>query len=191
MKRIRTIDIANISLMAALIVVCSWITLPMTIPFTLQTFAVFVSVGVLGVWKGTASVLVYLFMGLVGVPVFSGFKGGAGVLLGPTGGYIIGFVFSALATGLIMKKFKGFAASLLAMLAGLIVCYVFGTVWFMVVYSRGHEITLGAAVSMCIVPYIIPDLAKICVAAQVSAKVRRYLRAAEDVKNVTTGGTDV
>lgn len=191
MKRIRTIDIAYISLMAALIVVCSWITLPMTIPFTLQTFAVFVSVGVLGVWKGTASVLVYLFMGLVGVPVFSGFKGGAGVLLGPTGGYIIGFVFSALATGLIMKKFKSFAASLLAMLAGLIVCYVFGTVWFMVVYSRGHEITLGAAVSMCIVPYIIPDLAKICVAAQVSAKVRRYLRAAEDVKNVTTGGTDV
>lgn len=92
----KTYDLAYIAIFAVVMAVCSWISIPMTVPFTLQTFGVFMAVGVLGGKRGTLAVLVYILLGVVGVPVFAGFSGGIGVLLNTTGGYIVGFLFSAL-----------------------------------------------------------------------------------------------
>ena len=93
-KRINTRDIVFTGVSAAIIALCAWITVPVgAIPVTLQTLAVCLIAGLFGAKRGTAAVLVYILIGAVGVPVFSGFKGGIGVLAGATGGYIIGFIF--------------------------------------------------------------------------------------------------
>lgn len=99
--RSKTYDMVYIAVFAVLIAICSWISIPMTVPFTLQTFAVFLAVGVLGGKRGSLAVLIYILLGAVGIPVFAGFSGGIGQLLGNTGGYIIGFLFSALLMWLI------------------------------------------------------------------------------------------
>ena len=95
-QKIKTTDIAFIAMFSAILAVCSWISIPAAVPFTLQTFGVFLAVGVLGGKRGTLTVLTYILMGMIGVPVFAGFSGGIGCLLGSTGGYIIGFLFSAI-----------------------------------------------------------------------------------------------
>ena len=94
--KIKIWDIAYIAMFAAVMAVCSWISVPATVPFTLQTFGVFLAVGTLGGKRGSLAVLTYLLLGAVGAPVFAGFSGGIGCILGSTGGYIIGFLFSAL-----------------------------------------------------------------------------------------------
>jgi biotin transport system substrate-specific component len=162
----KTTDIVYIAIFAALMAVCSWISIPMEVPFTLQTFAVFLAVVLLGGRRGTISVLVYILLGAIGLPVFSGFSGGLGKLMGVTGGYIIGFLFSALVMWacekLIGKKIWAYAIS---MILGLIVCYAFGTVWFMVVYARNNNaMQLMSVLSMCVFPFIIPDIVKIALA---------------------------
>ena len=82
----KTYDLAYIAIFAVLIAICSWISIPATVPFTLQTFGVFIAAGVLGGKRGTLSVLVFILLGAVGIPVFANFSGGIGVLAGPTGG---------------------------------------------------------------------------------------------------------
>ena len=94
-QQFRTIDLVYIAMSVALITVCSWIQIPATIPFTLQTFAVFLTVSLLGGWRANVAVLVYILLGALGAPVFASFKGGIGALMGPTGGYIFGFMFIA------------------------------------------------------------------------------------------------
>ena len=90
--RSKTYDIVYIAVFAVIMAICSWISIPAAVPFTLQTFGVFVAVGVLGGKRGTLSILVFILLGAIGVPVFAGFSGGIGVLAGTTGGYIIGFL---------------------------------------------------------------------------------------------------
>ena len=94
-----------IAIFAVIIAVCSWISVPMVVPFTLQTFGVFCAVGLLGGKRGTLSVLIYVLLGAVGVPVFAGFSSGIGTLFGVTGGYIMGFIFTALIYWLITAIF--------------------------------------------------------------------------------------
>ena len=98
-------DMAYIALLVVLIAVCYWISIPSVVPFTMQTFGVFCAVGLLGGFRGTVAVLIYILMGLIGLPVFSNFNGGAGYLMGPTGGYIVGFLFTALIYWLFEKLF--------------------------------------------------------------------------------------
>ena len=140
--------------------------------------AVFLAVGLLGGKRGTAAVLVYILLGAVGMPVFSGFSGGVGRLLGTTGGYIIGFLVAALAMWA-MEAVFGRAKWVLpaSMVVGLIACYAFGTAWFMVVYtgSKG-AITLGAVLGMCVIPYIIPDAVKIAVALLLTKALKRFVK---------------
>lgn len=100
----KTYDLVYIAVFAVLMAVCSWISVPTAVPFTLQTFAVFMAVGVLGGRRGTMSVALYIILGAVGVPVFAGMTGGIGILTGTTGGYIVGFLFSALVMWA-MKRF--------------------------------------------------------------------------------------
>lgn len=173
--RFKTIDMVYIALFSVLIGICSWISIPAAVPFTMQTFAVFLTVAVLGGKKGTASVLLYILMGLVGIPVFSGFKAGPGALLGTTGGYIIGFIFTALLMWgmekLLGKKFWMLAVS---MVLGLIVCYGFGTAWFMVVYGRNTgAVGLGTVLGWCVIPFIVPDCVKIALALVLSSPLRK------------------
>ena len=169
----KTLDMIYIALFAVLIAICSWISIPTTVPFTLQTFGVFVTVGTLGGKRGSLSVLVYLLLGAVGIPVFAGFRGGIGVLLGTTGGYIVGFFLSALVMWG-MEKLLGRKTWVLAlsMVLGLLVCYAFGTVWFMTVYARSTgAIGLGTALGWCVFPFVIPDIVKIILALLVCKRL--------------------
>lgn len=161
----------------AIMAVCSWISIPTTVPFTLQTFAVFLSVGLLGGKLGSIAVLVYVLLGTIGVPVFAGFSGGFGVILGTTGGYIVGFIFSALAMWLIQHLFgNGLIVMIISMIAGLLVCYLVGTVWFMVVYTHNTgAVGLGAVLGWCVIPFIIPDAIKIFCAALIVSRLKRYV----------------
>ena len=137
-------DLAYTALFTVLLAVCAWITVPLTVPFTLQTFGVFAALGVLGGRRGTYAVAAYLLLGLAGLPVFSGFRGGPGVLLGTTGGYILGFLASALLYWAITARFgsrPGVMAA--AMVLGLMVCYGFGTAWFLAVPKPGPRAPWG------------------------------------------------
>ena len=128
-------DMIYVSLMSVVIALCSWISVPSVIPFTMQTFALFCALLLLGGKRGFFSVALYILLGAFGLPVFSGFQGGIGVLLGPTGGYIIGFLLSALLFLLLEKRIS----DLVLLILGLLVCYLFGTLWFVYVYSAGEK----------------------------------------------------
>lgn len=176
-KGSKTYDMVYIAVFAVIMAICSWISIPVQVPFTLQTFGVFVAVGVLGGKRGTLAVLVFILLGVLGIPVFAGFQGGIGILLGTTGGYIVGFLLSALVMWGFEKLFgKKPVMQILSMLAGLIVCYAFGTIWFMIVYTRSSgAVGLATVLGWCVVPFIIPDLIKIGLAYFLSGKVRKYV----------------
>ena len=162
----KTYDMAYIAIFTVLIAISSWITIPAAVPFTMQTFAVFFAVSILGGKRGTLAIIVYILLGAIGVPVFSGFGGGIGVLMNTTGGYIIGFLLSALimwaAESTLGKKLW---VQALSMILGLLACYAAGTLWFMVIYIRtAGEIGLLTVLGWCVIPFIIPDLLKIALA---------------------------
>ena len=172
-------DVAYVATGVALMTVCAWISIPVgDVPFTLQTFAVSV-IGMLLGWKrGFAAVAIYILAGLVGIPVFAGFRAGVQAIAGPTGGYIVGFLFAVTVSGLckllpLKNKTVRTTAAFAGMLLGLIVCYLFGTLWFLGVYAKktGVEIGLSAALMTCVVPYIVPDLVKTALAALISVRL--------------------
>lgn len=177
-SKLSTRDLVYVALCASLMAICSWISIPAAVPFTLQTFAVFLVVGVLGGKLGTLSVIVYILIGSIGIPVFSGFKGGLSALAGPTGGYILGFILSALVMWA-FEKFLGRKTLFLAisMIIGLILCYLFGTIWFIIVYSskNGEAISMMSALSMCVFPFIIPDAVKIALALSLTKTLRKVI----------------
>lgn len=162
----KTRDIVYMSVFTAMISICSWISIPASIPFTLQTMGVFTTVGLLGGKRGTLTILTYILLGAIGVPVFAGFTGGVSVLLGTTGGYIMGFLLSALLMwGIETIMGRNQIVLAFSMIAGLIVCYVFGTAWFMLIYTQhSGVIGLSTVLGLCVIPFIIPDLIKIGVA---------------------------
>lgn len=171
----RVRDMTEIALFAVWIAVCAWISIPMVIPFTLQSMAVFLAVNVLGGKKGTAAVGLYLLLGIVGIPVFSGFRGGIGVLLGYTGGYLIGFLFTALAMwGIELLLGRKPWQQVLGMGAGLIIHYAFGTAWYWILYAAQTKAAgITAILGMCVFPFIIPDLVKLWLALVLGRRLRR------------------
>ena len=173
----QTKDIVLIGIFAALIAVCSWISIPTAVPFTLQTFGVFMAVEVLGGKRGTLSVLVYLLLGAVGLPVFAGFTGGMGIITGSTGGYFVGFLLGAMIMWLLETVLpNGTVTGILSMLAGLLVCYALGTLWFMWVFTKNSgPVSLMTVLGWCVIPFIIPDLIKIALAWLLSRRLRRYV----------------
>ena len=170
-------DMSYFGVFAAIIAVCSWISIPASVPFTLQTMGVFLAVGLFGGRRGVLAVLTYILLGAVGLPVFAGFSGGAGVLLGTTGGYILGFLFSALLMwGMEKALGRSKTALAISMAAGLLVCYAFGTAWFMMVYARtSGAIGLTTVLGWCVIPFVIPDLIKIAVALLLTNRLRKAL----------------
>ena len=174
--RLSTRDLAFTALMAVVISVCAWIQIPFgQINFTMQTFGIFVAAGLLGGRLGTVSVVVYLLLGTFGAPVFSGFTGGIARLAGPTGGYLAGFVFAVLIYWGVTALFgDGPVPAFAGMILGNLVCYAFGTLWFMTVAPSKPG--LVTALSLCVLPFVIPDLCKIALAYAVTLALRDRLR---------------
>ena len=167
------LDLVYISIGAALIAICSWINIPTVIPFTLQTFAVFLVLSLLGGERGTIATLVYVLLGAVGVPVFAGFTGGIGVLLGNTGGYIIGFILMGIIYIALTRIFSNRnVVKITALAIGLIACYAFGTAWFMYVYMKNTgDVGLLTVLTWCVFPFVIPDIIKLVLAFLISKRV--------------------
>ena len=168
--------LAICGLLAAVFCVLGPITVPIgPIPVSLMTLALCVAAYVVGPQQTVVSVAVYLVLGAAGLPVFSGYQGGLAKLAGPTGGYLVGYLFLALLCGLAAEHSHHRPMLCLAgMVLGTAVLYAFGTAWFMVVYARSHgPIGLGATLGMCVLPFIIPDGVKIALALLLSRRLRR------------------
>lgn len=164
---------AYIALSAALISLCAWLSVPAPIPLTMQTFAVFAVAGTLGARRSALALGTYILLGALGLPVFAGFQGGAGALLGATGGYILGFLPAALIAGAGAERLgRGLPALLFSMAAGLVCCYAMGTAWYVAVYARaGGQAGVAAVLSACVLPFIPADAAKLLLAALLSKRL--------------------
>lgn len=165
----------RIALCAALLAPCAWLSVPTQPPFTMQTFGVFLTLLLLDAKDGTIAIGLYILLGALGVPVFSGFNGGMGVIMGPTGGYIVGFLLICLIFGLLCGRGVGLWLKALALLLGLAVCYAFGTLWFVKIYGdMKGPISMLSALSMCVFPFIVPDLAKLALALWAGKRLGKY-----------------
>ena len=161
--------------LAALMALCAWIAVPLgPVPFTMQSFGFFVALGLLGGRQGTAAYLVYMGLGLIGLPVFAGFSSGPGALFGPTGGYLLGFLLGALAYWAITARL-GSRALVPALLAALLLNYAAGTLWFALVYTGSGASTLAEALALCVAPYVLPDLIKLALAVLTIKRIRPHL----------------
>lgn len=163
-------------LFAALTAVCSFISVPLPftpVPVNLATLAVFLAGGLLGWRYGTLSQAVYVLLGSVGVPVFHNFTGGLGIIMSPTGGYIIGYITAAFLTGFLIQhlgseKLRHLISS---MVAGLASCYLLGTIWFMILTHTG----LIASLTACVIPFLPGDALKIIAACILIKKLKPIL----------------
>lgn len=182
----KTYNIVLIAVSAALIAICSWISITIgPVPFTLQTMAIFAVLMTIGGARGSVAVIIYLLLGLVGVPVFAGFKGGPASFLGPTGGFLVGFAVASLVWILLEKllRDKMSSSAVKRILYGVInavicevVMYTIGVIWFMVVYGcQTGPIGLGATLTMCVIPFIIPDIVKIAVAVVIGERAGKLI----------------
>ncbi len=169
-----TSKITLCGLMTALMAICSQIAIPLPlIPINLALIAVYLSGLLLGSRWGTVALLVYLLLGGVGAPVFAGFSGGLGRLVGPTGGYLVGYVAAAFLTGWLRERWGwGFGRLCLAMTMGLTVCYGFGTLWFVALTGK----TLAAALGACVLPFLPGDAVKILVVGWLVNKLPSRMR---------------
>ncbi len=157
------------SIFAALIAVCAQIVIPLpAVPISLALLPILLAGSLLGPWYGTLSVLIYILLGLIGVPVFAGFGSGVGVLFCRTGGYIIGYLFASFAAGVLSKVFgRGFWRLCLAMACGVLLCYLFGTVWYM----RLTASSLATSLTLCVLPFIPGDCVKVALASYLTQKL--------------------
>ncbi|MBQ8474339.1 MAG: biotin transporter BioY [Clostridia bacterium] len=169
------LDMVICSLSAAMITICSYIAIPFSaIPITAQGFAVCLIAAVFGAKRGVVSVSVYLILGAIGIPVYSGFTGGIGILFGVTGGYFIGFLITALTVGTVSDKsaFRPWQV-MLSMIMGTVLCYAFGTLWYTLFYNDGQSV--HSVLASCVYPFIIPDLIKIILATVATLRLKPKL----------------
>lgn len=173
-QKLQTVDLAYIAVGAALMAICAWISIPLTVPITLQTFAVFFILAALGGKRGTCSILIYILLGAVGMPVFSHFSSGIGTLLGNTGGYILGFLWMGIVYLVLTKWFgRKLTVQIIASLLGLSLCYISGTAWFMYVYAKTNEaVSLSTILTWCVLPFILPDLIQLGLALAIARRIQ-------------------
>ncbi len=171
MQKKTTLKITYCGLFAGIIAVCSFVSVPSAVPFTLQTLGVLLAFFILGVKYGTVSTLVYLLLGAVGLPVFSGFKGGIGVLFSQTGGFLWGFLVGGITLVLLEKILKKTTQSKIFMgIILLVVTYSLGTGWYVLAYGKGADFL--SVIKICVIPFVIPDLLKLFVALKLSKSVK-------------------
>ena len=162
-----------VSLFSALICVSSFITIPSPVPFTMQALSIFCALTILGEKKGTLCIILYIFLGMIGLPVFSGFSGGLGHLLGATGGYVFGFIFTALVYSVITHFFGSTVKTqAVGLICGLLACYISGTLWYTTIHLKCLSLEgFLSSLLICVVPFINPDLIKIAVAIFIGCKL--------------------
>lgn len=170
-QKIRTKQMVLIALMTAVTCVLGPLSIPLPfspVPISLTNFAIFLAIFVLGMKSGTISFIIYLLLGAIGVPVFSSFRGGLQVLAGPTGGYLIGFIFLALIMGFALDHFnRKLVPTIIGMIIGMAVCYAFGTVWL----AKLLSLSFKEGLMMGVIPYLAGDAAKIIIAVIVGPKL--------------------
>ena len=170
-QKIKTKQMVLIALMTAVTCVLGPLSIPLPfspVTISLTNFAIFLAIFVLGMKNGTISFIIYLLLGAVGVPVFSSFRGGLQVLAGPTGGYLIGFIFLALIMGFALDHFdRKLVPTIIGMIIGMAVCYAFGTVWL----AKLLSLSFKEGLMMGVIPYLAGDVAKIIIAAIVGPKL--------------------
>lgn len=178
-NKISTQTITLIGLMAAFIsVVAPWsIPLPFSpVPISFTNLAVYFTVYILGTKKATISYCIYLLLGLVGLPVFSNFSSGAGKLLGPTGGYLIGFIFMAVICGIFIERWEDKRVlHFIGMVLGTAVCYLFGTLWL----AKQGNMNFSAALGAGVLPFLPGDFVKIVIALVGGHMLRSRLKRAK------------
>ena len=168
-------QMAMIGVMTAVTCIAAPFSIPIPVspvPLSLTTFILYLSVYILGTRNAFISYVIYLLLGLVGLPVFSGFTGGPAKLAGPTGGYIIGFIVMAVIAGLVIDNCHKPWIQLIGMIVGTIVCYLFGTIWFCIV----ADYTFKAALAVCVIPFIPADLIKMIIAMIIGPMIKKRIR---------------
>lgn len=178
MSKLPTVRLTLCALFAALLAICAQLVIPLgPVPLSLALLAVLLCGGLLPAPWAALSVAAYLLLGLCGVPVFAGFRSGPQTLLGLTGGYLLGYLPAAVLTALLGRRGPWWRLPL-AMLVGVAACYALGTVWFMVCWTaqKGAGISLSAALSMCVWPFLPGDALKIALAALLVRRLRGPLR---------------
>ncbi len=153
---------------AAMLAVCAWLAVPVgDVSVTMQTLGLLLCLGILGGKLGCISCTVYLLLGAVGLPVFSGFQGGFGVLLGPTGGYLWGFLLTSAVFWMLEKRLPLW----LNFAIGLMVCYACGTAWYAFAYG---PMPIWPILLKCVLPYLLPDTIKLFLASITAGKIKKY-----------------
>ncbi len=172
MKKICISDMSLISMCVAIVSLFSWIYIPFTVNFTLQTLAIFVICTVFEFKISIFSVLVYILLGVCGLPVFSGFCGGVGAIFGPTGGYIFSFILFPFIINLFVRKNRNsLICKIFGMSASIICSYTVGTLWYYLAFGIDTNIDFFKLLGICVLPFIIPDIFKIVIAAIVSQRL--------------------
>ena len=171
-KNSKVYTMVQIAVMAALICVLSPLSIPVgPVPITFANLAMYFALYLLGWKNGTISLLCYILIGMIGVPVFSGFTGGVGKLVGPTGGYIIGYIPLVIVSGLAIEKCHNRLVQFLGLVLGVALCYTLGTVWYCYQAGVGLQKAMGA----CVIPFIPGDLIKIIIAMLLGPVIRKSL----------------
>jgi biotin transport system substrate-specific component len=156
---------------------CSWIAIPFPVSFTLQTFAVLLISACFPVGISVSAMLAYLFLGLIGAPIFSGFGAGPAVLFGISGGFLLSFPLYALIISLTSVGSRPFSVRFFASSAiATLLSYACGCIWYMFVFTRGTPADIVSAIALCVLPFIIPDVLKICLCALVIKKLDPFLK---------------
>lgn len=183
MKRVRrsagvdkTRNLALIAVFAILNGVCAWITVPGAVPLTMQSFAVYLTYLMLGAGRGMASVGSYLLLGVLGLPVFSGGTAGIGILIGKSGGYMLGWLVMGLLLWCAERLGeKGGRLKIFALLLGTAVSYALGAAWFLTVYTEPAALDVSRVIVMCVLPFLLPDMLKLFLAHRVSLRLKRAM----------------
>ena len=165
---------AIIALMTAVLCILAPISIPLFIspvPVSLGVLAVYLAAYVLSPVDALVSVIIFILLGTFGLPVFSGYSGGLSKLVGPTGGYIIGFLFTVYISSLFIHMEKGIIFDVIGMITGLALCYILGTIWFSYQQGKGFIVSL----LLCVVPFLIGDAVKIVVAVILGTQINKRL----------------
>ncbi len=176
MKKLSIKDMAITAVITALMCIAGPLSIPIgPVPISLTNLVVYIAVIILG-WKlGTLSYVIYLLLGLVGLPIFSGFQGGLSKLAGPTGGYLVGFILMAIVCGLFYEKNSNrYVITGIGFFLGTIIAYAFGTVWYVFMTKSA----VLSALTVCVFPFIPFDVLKIVIAIALGVAVRTALRKA-------------
>ncbi|MDD5937081.1 MAG: biotin transporter BioY [Clostridiales bacterium] len=172
-KQLNVKSLTVIAMMTAILCVLAPFSIPIgDIPISAATLVVYIAAVLLGTKRSLVCVGLYILIGLAGVPVFSGWKSGAAVIAGPTGGYLLGYLLIALLTGLFLKIGKGkIPMMVLGMVLGTISCYAVGTIWL------AHQLSLTAKAALWagVIPFLPGDIAKIVVTVLIAVPTRKHL----------------